>query len=1196
MVQVRWLVLAAALTSAAQCEFLSAIHACPDACDMTSDSSDWTLYNRVDRLNACNKTMLLDFALHNPLDNPKAQPMLFACTLDSTTNSTQQTSLSCDSNSKFVASPDLVWSGDVASESSEMAVSLVETIHEQLRKTSDCDTTLRFAYSQKIVVGVYAGEQIQPQSVTDEFLPKFISYLKSAQVPRRLALQHCATDAEHTVGIVIDTTGDLAGVQDVVRGWRLADSSSDWEHEKKDWSQMTLQTSQKLHKPQMKTSAISAQASCDYITVFAGNLCPVLAKSCGISEADLAKFNPKKDLCTTLTAGQIICCSKGDVPDLKPKPKADGTCFTYKTIREDTCFKIAAANRISVKDIESFNKETWGWSGCDALGYSQIMCLSKGDPPMPAELSNAVCGPQVSGTKKPTDRTKLAELNPCKLNACCNIWGQCGITDDFCTESNSTTGAPGTAAEDENGCISNCGNHIKPGTTEPPDFKMIVYFEAWNSNRPCMNMDVTDIPSKGTYSHVHFAFANITKDLEVDIEDVKPSFNAFVGMKDFNRILSFGGWAFSTAPETFPIFRQGVTDAQRQKFADNVVAFLKLHNLDGLDFDWEYPGAPDLPDIPAGSPEDGANYLKFLKMVKKQLPKGKSLSVAMPASYWYLRGFDPIPDFADVVDYVIYMTYDLHGQWDYDNSWAIDGCPDGNCLRSHVNVTEARMSMSMIQKAGMPAEKVVVGVASYGRSFKMTKEGCSGPMCTYTGPKSGARKGRCTDTAGYLSTAEINEIIDTNPDRTSTFDKASYSDILVYNKTEYVAYMSQDRKTEWELMLLGRGWGGVSDWAVDLMDMYTQPSDEEIEVKYCGDSFDTLVDLSKAGDDVPHYCVNIYALGIMSKDFRKAMSTYTDLLDDGYDDKFDTYEKYVNETMRVEVEDYMKHHAEDRFHCIDTNDENKKTVACPTTLPTDHFKGPDEITYVLDDEKGFYKDMMDKYGIDESWIKFGDLWVWVEPGCHPSGGGNSVRNCELYWHGWPNQDDDRMKVPNPKETISGAMKNLTDFGNQLDESAYDASAFLYTEDIADAIQAAEMPLFMTESAIEQMQKVMDTADKITAEYKKEMIINFAAALVMLVPAVGETIGTLGLATIGRVVMLAGEAGNAAFGVYGIVEDPKSAVFSIFGALIGVRGEMGFARAAEARRSMSEKENSALGKYVQGRMDGVKSVQQRSCKA
>lgn len=43
--------------------------------------------------------------------------------------------------------------------------------------------------------------------------------------------------------------------------------------------------------------------------------------------------------------------------------------------------------------------------------------------------------------------------------------------------------------------------------------------------------------------------------------------------------------------------------------------------------------------MPAGGKEDGKNYLEFLKQVKGLLPPGKTLSIAAPASYWYLKGF-----------------------------------------------------------------------------------------------------------------------------------------------------------------------------------------------------------------------------------------------------------------------------------------------------------------------------------------------------------------------------------------------------------------------------------------------------------------------------------------------------------------------------------------------------------------------------
>lgn len=43
--------------------------------------------------------------------------------------------------------------------------------------------------------------------------------------------------------------------------------------------------------------------------------------------------------------------------------------------------------------------------------------------------------------------------------------------------------------------------------------------------------------------------------------------------------------------------------------------------------------APDIPGIPAGSPEDGINYYHFLSTLKSTLGDSESVSFAAPASY-----------------------------------------------------------------------------------------------------------------------------------------------------------------------------------------------------------------------------------------------------------------------------------------------------------------------------------------------------------------------------------------------------------------------------------------------------------------------------------------------------------------------------------------------------------------------------------
>jgi GH18 family chitinase len=211
------------------------------------------------------------------------------------------------------------------------------------------------------------------------------------------------------------------------------------------------------------------------------------------------------------------------------------------------------------------------------------------------------------------------------------------------------------------------------------------------------------------------------------------------------------------------------------------------------------------------------DYYSLLSDVKKALGSSKTVSFAAPASYHYLKSF-PMKQMGAALDYVIYMTYDLHVQWDYGNQWTSPGCPSGNCLRSHVNETETKDALFMITKAGVPSNKVVVGVSSYGRSFKMAQAGCTGPMCKFTGSSrvSNAAKGRCTQMGGYISNAEIDEIIATG--KVTKQWKEAGSNMLVYNSTEWVAYMDEEMKATRSKFYDSYNFAGTTDWAVDLQE------------------------------------------------------------------------------------------------------------------------------------------------------------------------------------------------------------------------------------------------------------------------------------------------------------------------------------------------------------------------------------------
>ncbi|PGH10805.1 hypothetical protein AJ79_05278 [Helicocarpus griseus UAMH5409] len=160
------------------------------------------------------------------------------------------------------------------------------------------------------------------------------------------------------------------------------------------------------------------RAKCRTVQASTGDNCSVLAKKCGISHAELIKHNPGADFCSTLRPKKHVCCSSGDLSELRPQSNQDGSCHTYQVKTDDNCDDLAAEYGLKRENLEEFKKNTWGWNGCRLLSINTFICLSKGTPPFPAPIANAVCGPQKPGSKPPTDGSGIDELNPCPMNSC----------------------------------------------------------------------------------------------------------------------------------------------------------------------------------------------------------------------------------------------------------------------------------------------------------------------------------------------------------------------------------------------------------------------------------------------------------------------------------------------------------------------------------------------------------------------------------------------------------------------------------------------------------------------------------------------------------------------------------------------------------------------------------------------------------
>jgi hypothetical protein len=101
----------------------------------------------------------------------------------------------------------------------------------------------------------------------------------------------------------------------------------------------------------------NADGTCKWIQVNDKDTCDSIAKDrCQIDPKQLYKFNGGSDsFCPKLVKGKALCCTKGKMPDLKPKKNADGSCVWAAVGDGEGCGTIAGSNFLEPEDLDALN-------------------------------------------------------------------------------------------------------------------------------------------------------------------------------------------------------------------------------------------------------------------------------------------------------------------------------------------------------------------------------------------------------------------------------------------------------------------------------------------------------------------------------------------------------------------------------------------------------------------------------------------------------------------------------------------------------------------------------------------------------------------------------------------------------------------------------------------------------------------------
>ena len=376
------------------------------------------------------------------------------------------------------------------------------------------------------------------------------------------------------------------------------------------------------------------------------------------------------------------------------------------------------------------------------------------------------------------------------------------------------------------------------------------------------------------------------------------------------------------------------------------------------------------------------------------------------------------------------------------------------------------------------------------------------------------------------------------------------------------------------------------DWAIDLA-AFTE-AEIEMNEPYpnCtnAENYPT-VDSIAADSSIPAFCMNMYLMNALSVTLATALQNYTDIMDSGYIGKYNAYVKEVRQQAYWSWNTVWGKDQNTYWTCLQTENGHNKTVSCGGT------PGGTDYYYVVKDEASFCNDLSNKFSLDCDWI----IWQsnqYAKPG---AGGiacerfGDCPVGGTIYY---PNLDDN-FTVFDPSALIKASLANYTGFSSWLDDSAQAAQVYMFAPMDGDAVDASSTMVFSVQSAVAAMQQVAEVGAQAEEEQRKEMILAFITAFLLLIPGVGEAVdGVEALAAVARIAKLADVAGNSALSIYGAVKDPKSVPMAVAGILLGafaLRDESAWAKAATESRTMSKDLIDSLGTGVATGMGKVKKT-------
>ncbi|KAF2123714.1 glycoside hydrolase family 18 protein, partial [Dothidotthia symphoricarpi CBS 119687] len=391
----------------------------------------------------------------------------------------------------------------------------------------------------------------------------------------------------------------------------------------------------------------------------------------------------------------------------------------------------------------------------------------------------------------------------CGLNLCCSHYGWCGTEDVHCKDPEPQFGKSPCQVG-----FGSCQKYPSPSCSgrSASTGRRVGYYQGWNvRERTCDIVRPAQINTKGL-THLFFSFVffdpttfNI---MPMNAAD-PPLYREFTKLatNGLQTWVAIGGWSFSDPGNTHTAWSDMcATAAGRAAFIKSLIAFMDEYGFQGADLDWEYPEDAKR----GGKPSDGDNLVLLVKEMRAAFGSRYGLSLTLAPDYWYLRGFRPAK-MQQYVDFMGFMSYDLHGPWDTDVKAL------GSIVRPQTDITEIYQNFKPLWFDGVDPAKMNMGLAYYGRTYKLVDASCGKMGCSFDGP---GAAGSCTASEGVLSNREIQQMIKKDG-LTPYFNQTAMVKYLTYGGNNWVGYDDPETLALKESFANSLCLGGLMIWSID---------------------------------------------------------------------------------------------------------------------------------------------------------------------------------------------------------------------------------------------------------------------------------------------------------------------------------------------------------------------------------------------